>query len=175
MDLLPDGFFTLLFAFRFFYRVRVFLGEIGDMSLSAQAKVLRALQENKISRVGSDKEIKVNVRVLAATNKNLTEEIKNSNFREDLFHRLNVIPIHVPSLNERIDDIPILVDYFLNLICNEQGIPVKSINKKAIDIFQKINWTGNIRELRNIIERLIILCDKEIEEKDVIMYTNVKS
>ena len=153
----------------------LFLDEIGDMSLSAQAKVLRALQENKISRVGSDKEIKVNVRVLAATNKNLTEEIKNSNFREDLFHRLNVIPIHVPSLNERIDDIPILVDYFLNLICNEQGIPVKSINKKAIDIFQKINWTGNIRELRNIIERLIILCDKEIEEKDVIMYTNVKS
>jgi len=153
----------------------LFLDEIGDMSLSAQAKVLRALQENKISRVGSDKEIKVNVRVLAATNKNLTEEINKSNFREDLFHRLNVIPIHVPSLNERKDDIPILADYFLSLICNEQGVPVKSINKKAIDVLQKINWTGNIRELRNIIERLIILCDKEIQDKDVILYANVKS
>jgi len=153
----------------------LFLDEIGDMSLSAQAKVLRALQENKISRVGSDKEIKVNVRVLAATNKNLTEEINKSNFREDLFHRLNVIPIHVPSLNERKDDIPILADYFLSLICNEQGVPVKSINKKAIDLLQKINWTGNIRELRNIIERLIILCDKEIQDKDVILYANVKS
>ena len=153
----------------------LFLDEIGDMSLSAQAKVLRALQENKISRVGSDKEIKVNVRVLAATNKNLTEEINKSNFREDLFHRLNVIPIHVPSLNERKDDIPILADYFLSLICNEQGVPVKSINKKAIDVLQKINWTGNIRELRNIIERLIILCDKEIQEKDVLMYANVKN
>ncbi len=153
----------------------IFLDEIGDMSLSAQAKVLRALQENKISRVGSDKEIKVDVRVLAATNKNLSEEIKKSNFREDLFHRLNVIPIHVPSLNERKDDIPILTDYFLNLICNEQGVPIKSINKKAIDVLQKINWTGNIRELRNIIERLIILCDKEIQEKDVTMYANVKS
>jgi DNA-binding NtrC family response regulator len=153
----------------------LFLDEIGDMSLSAQAKVLRALQENKISRVGSDKEIKVNVRVLAATNKNLTEEIDKSNFREDLFHRLNVIPIHVPSLNERKDDIPILADYFLSLICNEQGVPVKSINKKAIDVLQKINWTGNIRELRNIIERLIILCDKEIQDKDVILYANVKS
>ncbi len=153
----------------------LFLDEIGDMSLSAQAKVLRALQENKISRVGSDKEIKVNVRVLAATNKNLAEEIDKSNFREDLFHRLNVIPIHVPSLNERKDDIPILADYFLSLICNEQGVPVKSINKKAIDVLQKINWTGNIRELRNIIERLIILCDKEIQDKDVILYANVKS
>ena len=145
------------------------------MSLSAQAKVLRALQENKISRVGSDKEIKVNVRVLAATNKNLFEEIKNSNFREDLYHRLNVIPIHVPSLNERKDDIPILTNHFLSIICNEQGIPVKSINKKAVEVLQKINWTGNIRELRNIIERLIILCDKEIQEKDVLMYANVKN
>ena len=153
----------------------LFLDEIGDMSLSAQAKVLRALQENKISRVGSDKEIKVNVRVLAATNKNLFEEIKNSNFREDLYHRLNVIPIHVPSLNERKDDIPILTNHFLSIICNEQGIPVKSINKKAVEVLQKINWTGNIRELRNIIERLIILCDKEIEEKDVLMYANVKN
>ena len=153
----------------------LFLDEIGDMSLSAQAKVLRALQENKISRVGSDKEIKVNVRVLAATNKNLAEEIDKSNFREDLYHRLNVIPIHVPSLNERKGDIPILADYFLSLICNEQGVPVKSINKKAIDVLQKINWTGNIRELRNIIERLIILCDKEIQDKDVILYANVKS
>tara|TARA_B100001939_G_scaffold323684_1_gene315086 strand:+ start:85 stop:1254 length:1170 start_codon:yes stop_codon:yes gene_type:complete len=153
----------------------LFLDEIGDMSLSAQAKVLRALQENKISRVGSDKEIKVNVRVLAATNKNLFEEIKNSNFREDLYHRLNVIPIHVPSLNERKDDIPILTNHFLSIICNEQGIPVKSINKKAVGVLQKINWTGNIRELRNIIERLIILCDKEIQEKDVLMYANVKN
>lgn len=153
----------------------LFLDEIGDMSLSAQAKVLRALQENKISRVGSDKEIKVNVRVLAATNKNLFEEIKNSNFREDLYHRLNVIPIHVPSLNERKDDIPILTNHFLSIICNEQGIPVKSINKKAVEVLQKINWTGNIRELRNIIERLIILCDKEIQEKDVLMYANVKN
>ena len=153
----------------------LFLDEIGDMSLSAQAKVLRALQENKISRVGSDKEIKVNVRVLAATNKNLFEEIKNSNFREDLYHRLNVIPIRVPSLNERKDDIPILTNHFLSIICNEQGIPVKSINKKAVEVLQKINWTGNIRELRNIIERLIILCDKEIQEKDVLMYANVKN
>ena len=153
----------------------LFLDEIGDMSLSAQAKVLRALQENKISRVGSDKEIKVNVRVLAATNKNLFEEIKNSNFREDLYHRLNVIPIHVPSLNERKDDIPTLTNHFLSIICNEQGIPVKSINKKAVEVLQKINWTGNIRELRNIIERLIILCDKEIQEKDVLMYANVKN
>ncbi len=153
----------------------LFLDEIGDMSLSAQAKVLRALQENKISRVGSDKEIKVNVRVLAATNKNLAEEINNTNFREDLFHRLNVIPIHVPSLNERKDDIPILTNHFLNIICNEQGIPEKKIDNKALEMLQKINWTGNIRELRNIIERLIILCDNEINEADVKMHSNIKS
>jgi DNA-binding NtrC family response regulator len=151
----------------------LFLDEIGDMSLSAQAKVLRALQENKISRVGSDKEIKVDVRILAATNKDLKDEISKGNFREDLFHRLNVIPIKVPSLNERKDDIPILVDYFLDLICKDQGIPLKSIKNEALQLLQEINWTGNIRELRNIIERLIILSGKEITSKDVKMYTNI--
>ena len=151
----------------------LFLDEIGDMSLSAQAKVLRALQENKISRVGSDKEIKVDVRILAATNKDLKVEISKGNFREDLFHRLNVIPIKVPSLNERKDDIPILVDYFLDLICKDQGIPLKSIKNEALQLLQEINWTGNIRELRNIIERLIILSGKEITSNDVKMYTNI--
>lgn len=145
----------------------IFLDEIGDMSLSAQTKVLRALQENEISRVGSDKNIKVNVRVFAATNKDLKEEIEKGNFREDLFHRLNVIPIHVPALDDRKSDIPLLVDYFLDQICKEQGIQVKNIDKKAIEALQKRSWPGNIRELRNVVERLIILGGNKISEEDV--------
>jgi len=148
----------------------IFLDEIGDMSLSAQAKVLRALQENTISRVGSDKSIKVDVRVLAATNKNLREEIKENRFREDLYHRLSVILIEVPTLNERKDDIPILADHFMVQICNEHGISKRDIDKKAIDALKNINWTGNIREFRNVLERLIILCDTRITEKDVKMF-----
>ena len=148
----------------------LFLDEIGDMSLSAQAKVLRALQENKISRVGGDKEIKVDVRIVAATNKDLQYEIKEGNFREDLFHRLNVIPIKVPSLNNRIEDIPELAKHFLITICKNQGIQVKKISNKAMKELQNISWTGNIRQLRNVIERLIILCDNEITENDVKSY-----
>jgi len=148
----------------------IFLDEIGDMSLSAQAKVLRALQENKISRVGSDKDINVNVRVVAATNKNLKEEIDNSHFREDLYHRLSVILIHVPSLNERLDDIPLLADYFNQLICDEYGTSPRVIKDDAIKELQKITWTGNIREFRNVLERLIILCEKDITGKDVIAF-----
>ena len=153
----------------------LFLDEIGDMSLSAQAKVLRALQENKISRVGSDKEIKVNVRILAATNKDLKTEIKAGNFREDLFHRLNVIPIHVPSLNDRKEDIPILVNHFLSTICSDQGIQEKSIMEDAVILLQNINWTGNIRELRNIVERLIILGGEKINASDVKTYTAIQN
>lgn len=145
----------------------IFLDEIGDMSLSAQTKVLRALQENEVSRVGSDKIIKVNVRVFAATNKNLKEEIENGNFREDLFHRLNVIPIHVPSLDERKEDIPLLVDHFTELICTEQGVQLKSFDPKAIKSLQERSWPGNIRELRNVIERLIILGSQKISKEDV--------
>lgn len=145
----------------------LFLDEIGDMSLSAQAKVLRALQEHKISRVGSDKDITVNVRVIAATNKNLTKEIELGNFREDLYHRLSVIIIHVPALNERLEDIPLLSAHFNELICGEYGIQPKQITPDAIDELKKLKWTGNIRELRNVIERLIILSDKEITGKDV--------
>jgi DNA-binding NtrC family response regulator len=145
----------------------LFLDEIGDMSLSAQAKVLRALQENKISRVGGDKEIKVNVRVIAATNKDLEQEIEHHNFREDLFHRLNVIPIHVPSLDERKEDIPLLTDYFLELICGEMGISRKTISPEAVNGLQQRSWPGNIREFRNVIERLIILGGKEISANDV--------
>ncbi len=148
----------------------IFLDEIGDMSLSAQAKVLRALQENKISRVGSDKQIKVDVRVIAATNKNLKEEIAAKRFREDLYHRISVILIHVPSLNERIEDIPVLAEYFLNQISKEHGTAKPKIDNSAIKELQKINWTGNIREFRNVIERLIILCDKKITAKDVKLY-----
>jgi len=151
----------------------LFLDEVGDMSLSAQAKVLRALQENKITRVGGDKAIIVNTRIIAATNKNLKEEIKNGNFREDLYHRLNVIPIHVPSLNERKSDIPLLTDYFIEEICKEQGCQKKEILKNAYKELTKINWTGNIRELRNVIERLIILTDNKIEAKDVLKYGNI--
>jgi two-component system nitrogen regulation response regulator NtrX len=148
----------------------IFLDEIGDMSLSAQAKVLRALQENKISRVGSDKDINVNVRVVAATNKNLKEEIDKSRFREDLYHRLSVILVQVPSLNERLEDIPLLTDYFNQLICEEYGTTPRVIKEDAIKELQKINWTGNIREFRNVLERLIILCEKEITGKDVISF-----
>ncbi|HOK86898.1 sigma-54-dependent transcriptional regulator [Tenuifilum sp.] len=145
----------------------LFLDEIGDMSLSAQAKVLRALQENKISRVGSDKDITVNVRVIAATNKNLTQEIEKGNFREDLYHRLSVIIINVPPLCDRLEDIPLLAQHFNEQICAEYGIPPKVINPDAIEELQKLKWTGNIRELRNVIERLIILCDKQITGNDV--------
>lgn len=153
----------------------IFLDEIGDMSASAQAKVLRALQENKITRVGGEKEIKVDVRVLAATNKNLRQEIEEGNFREDLYHRLNVIPIHVPSLNERKNDIPILANHFLAIICEDQGIPMKEIDEKGIAALQGVDWTGNIRELRNIIERLVILCDNIITGDDVFLYANPKA
>ncbi|MGN0187058.1 MAG: sigma-54-dependent transcriptional regulator [Paludibacteraceae bacterium] len=145
----------------------IFLDEIGDMSLSAQAKVLRCLQENVISPVGSDKLVKINVRVIAATNKNLRKEIEAGNFREDLFHRLNVIPIHVPSLAERPDDIPLLVEHFTTQICEEQGIAVKSFNRDAVKLLQQHTWLGNIRELRNVVERLIILSGKEITANDV--------
>lgn len=148
----------------------IFLDEIGDMSLSAQAKVLRALQENKISRVGSDKQIKVDVRIIAATNKNLKEEIAAKRFREDLYHRISVILINVPTLNERKDDIPILAEHFINQISKEHGTTAKKIDKTAIKELQKINWTGNIREFRNVIERLIILCDKKISAEDVKLY-----
>lgn len=152
----------------------IFLDEIGDMSLSAQAKVLRALQENKITRVGGDKEIKVNVRVLAATNKDLKKEILKGNFREDLYHRLSVILIHVPSLNDRKEDIPLLAEHFLKSIAEESSSPKKEITKEAIKELQKINWTGNIREFRNVIERLIILGEKTITEKDVVAYAKAK-
>jgi two-component system nitrogen regulation response regulator NtrX len=148
----------------------LFLDEIGDMSLSAQAKVLRALQENKITRVGSDKDIHVNVRVITATNKNIKKEIENNNFREDLYHRLSVILIHVPSLNEREDDIPLLAEHFNALICNEYGMSKKVIRKDALKELQKIEWTGNIREFRNVLERLIILCREDITGKDVLAY-----
>ena len=152
----------------------IFLDEIGDMSSSAQAKVLRALQENKITRVGGEKEIKVNVRVLAATNKNLRQEIEAGNFREDLYHRLNVIPIHVPSLNDRKDDIPLLANHFLAIICEDQGLPLKEIDESGITALKNVNWTGNIRELRNIIERLVILCGDTIIGDDVNLYANPK-
>lgn len=148
----------------------LFLDEIGDMSLAAQTKVLRALQESEITRVGSDKVIKVNVRVLAATNKNLQKEIEAGNFREDLFHRLNVIPIAVPALNERLEDIPLLVDYFVGQICAEQGIAAKTFDAAAIKALQSKDWTGNIRQLRNVVERLIILAGNKITAEDVEMY-----
>ncbi len=150
----------------------LFLDEIGDMSLSAQAKVLRALQENKITRVGSDKDINVNVRIIAATNKNMKLEIEENKFREDLYHRLSVILIHVPDLNERSEDIPELARHFNELICQEYGMPEKEITKDAIQELQKITWTGNIREFRNVLERLIILCDKQITGKDVAAFAS---
>ena len=148
----------------------LFLDEIGDMSLPAQAKVLRALQEQKIQRVGSDKDIRVDVRVLAATNKNLLQEIAEGRFREDLYHRLAVILIDVPSLGERKEDIPLLVDYFAHKIAQEQGTSVKIFNKKSVQMLQLYPWTGNIRELRNVVERLIILGGEEITEQDVQAY-----
>jgi len=148
----------------------LFLDEIGDMSLAAQTKVLRALQESEITRVGSDKAIKVNVRVLAATNKNLAEEIKAGNFREDLFHRLNVIPIAVPALNDRLEDIPLLVAHFTEQICAEQGIALKTFDADAIKALQTKDWTGNIRQLRNVVERLIILAGAKITKADVDLY-----
>ena len=148
----------------------LFLDEIGDMSLSAQAKVLRALQENEITRVGSDKPVKVNVRVLAATNKDLKKEIAEGRFREDLYHRLNVIPIHVPALDDRKDDIPLLINHFLEQICHEQGWKTKSFSAEAITALQQRSWPGNIRELRNVVERLIILSGDVITEQDVQLF-----
>lgn len=150
----------------------LFLDEIGDMSASAQAKVLRALQENTIQRVGGEKNISVNPRIVAATNKNLRKEIEDGNFREDLFHRLSVILIHVPSLNERKTDIPLLADHFLTMVCSEHGIPRKKFTDDALEALKNTNWTGNIRELRNIIERMVILCDKEITGFDVNTFSN---
>ncbi len=148
----------------------LFLDEIGDMSLAAQAKVLRALQENKITRVGGEKEINVDVRVVAATNKDINKEIYSGNFREDLYHRLSVILINVPSLNQREEDIPLLANYFLESIIKEHNMPVKSFEDDALKALQKITWTGNIRELRNVVERLAILCDKVISANDVVTY-----
>ncbi len=148
----------------------LFLDEIGDMSLSAQSKVLRALQENKIMRVGGEKELTVDVRVIAATNKNVPEEIKKGTFREDLYHRLSVILINVPSLHERADDIPLLANHFIEEVCQSQGKPVMAFTKEAFVEMKKIKWTGNVRELRNVVERLAILCDKTITDKDVKMF-----
>ncbi len=148
----------------------LFLDEIGDMSLSAQAKVLRALQENKITRVGGEKEITVDVRVLAASNKNLPEEIKKGNFREDLYHRLSVIVMRVPPLRERLDDIPLLVQYFNSELSSSHGKPDKNITDEALKMLQTFRWTGNVRELHNVVERLLILCDKEITENDITAY-----
>jgi DNA-binding NtrC family response regulator len=153
----------------------IFLDEVGDMSLSAQAKVLRALQENKITRVGGEKEINVNVRVIAATNKDLMKEIATGKFREDLYHRLAVIIIDVPPLTERPDDIPTLVEHFAEEICHDYGVNVKSFNNKAIKKLQALTWTGNIRELRNVVERLIILSGDTVNEKDVEQYVTPAS
>ncbi|WP_339651775.1 sigma-54 dependent transcriptional regulator [uncultured Maribacter sp.] len=150
----------------------IFLDEIGDMSLSAQAKVLRALQESKISRVGSDKDIKVDVRVIAATNKDLKKEIEEGNFREDLYHRLAVILIQVPSLNERRDDIPLLIEHFSNKITEEQGMAAKTFSDSAIKLLKAYDWTGNIRELRNVVERLIILGGQNVSEDDVKLFAS---
>jgi transcriptional regulator with GAF, ATPase, and Fis domain len=148
----------------------LFLDEIGDMSLAAQAKVLRALQENKITRVGGDKEIKVDTRVVAATNKELRKEIAEGRFREDLFHRLSVIPIHVPDLKDRAGDIPELIEHFLAKVCEEQGIAAKKMSDKAVKELQKLPWTGNVRELRNVVERLVILSGPEVTDADVKRY-----
>lgn len=150
----------------------LFLDEIGDMSLSAQAKVLRALQENKITRVGGEKDIDVDVRIIAATNKDLLEEIDKGAFRMDLYHRLSVILIHVPSLNERTEDIPLLAEKFIKEICEDNGIPRKSFTPGALQELKKLNWTGNIRELRNVIERLVILGDQRITEQDVVSFAS---
>ncbi len=148
----------------------LFMDEIGDMSLSAQAKVLRALQESRISRVGSDKDIEVNVRVIAATNKNLREEIQKGNFREDLYHRIGVIVVRVPALREHAKDIPLLVEHFIRTISEEYGTPAKQIEPQAVEALQTMPWTGNIRELRNVVERLLILSEERITAEDVRMY-----
>ena len=153
----------------------LFLDEIGDMSLSAQAKVLRALQEGKITRVGADKDINVDVRVIAATNKDLMKEVEAKNFRLDLYHRLSVILIHVPSLNERRSDIPLLVERFLEDICTDYGIATKVISDDALKLLQEYNWTGNIRELRNIVERLVILSGKNISKEDIKNHVQLKN
>jgi two-component system nitrogen regulation response regulator NtrX len=150
----------------------IFLDEIGDMSLSAQAKVLRALQESKISRVGSDRDIKVDVRVVAATNKDLNKEITEGRFREDLYHRLAVILINVPALNDRRDDIPLLVDFFTIKISQEQGTPKKTFSPEAINLLKEYDWTGNIRELRNVVERLIILGENEVSANDIKLFAS---
>lgn len=152
----------------------IFLDEIGDMSLAAQAKVLRALQENVIQRVGSEKDTKIDCRVLAATNKDLRKEIEAGRFREDLFHRIAIILIHVPALNDRRDDIPLLAEHFLTVVCNDHGISRKVFDEKAIQALTAINWTGNIRELRNVIERLVILAGDVITEQDVNLFANPK-
>ena len=151
----------------------LFLDEIGDMSLAAQAKGLRVLQEKKLSRVGSDKDIEVDVRVIAATNKDLKAEIEKGNFREDLYHRLSVIVLHVPSLDERKDDIPILVDYFIDQVCTESGMPKKAVSPEAMKLLQEKSWTGNIRELRNVVERLLILGSNPVSAQDVRDYVNI--
>ena len=151
----------------------LFLDEIGDMSLAAQAKVLRVLQEKKLSRVGSDKDIEVDVRVIAATNKDLKAEIEKGNFREDLYHRLSVIVLHVPYLDERKDDIPILVDYFIDQVCTESGMPKKAVSPEAMKLLQEKSWTGNIRELRNVVERLLILGSNPVSAQDVRDYVNI--
>ena len=148
----------------------LFMDEIGDMSLSAQAKVLRALQESKISRVGSDKDVEVDVRVVAATNKNLRDEIRKGNFREDLYHRIGVIIVKVPALRDHPDDIPLLIEYFIGKICGEYNLPVKKIDPEALDALKTMPWSGNIRELRNVIERLIILSGDRITADDVKSY-----
>jgi DNA-binding NtrC family response regulator len=150
----------------------LFLDEIGDMSMAAQAKVLRAIQEGKITRVGGDKEIKVDVRIVAATNKNLLDEIEKGNFRMDLYHRLSVILIHVPTLNERAEDIPMIADKFLAEICEENAMQPKKFTPDGYRALQDVNWTGNIRELRNVIERLVILCEENISGDNVYMYSN---
>jgi DNA-binding NtrC family response regulator len=152
----------------------IFLDEIGDMSLAAQAKVLRALQENVIQRVGSEKDTKIDCRVIAATNKDLRKEIEEGRFREDLFHRIAIILIHVPALNDRREDIPLLAEHFLTVVCKDHGIARKSLDEKAIQALSTINWTGNIRELRNVIERLVILAGDMITEQDVNLFANPK-
>ncbi len=150
----------------------LFLDEIGDMSMAAQAKVLRAIQEGKITRVGGDKEIKVDVRIVAATNKNLLEEIEKGQFRMDLYHRLSVILMHVPTLNERKEDIVLIAEHFLEDICAENGLALKTFTPDGYDALKEVNWTGNIRELRNVVERLVILCGEAISGEDVYMYSN---
>ncbi len=150
----------------------LFMDEIGDMSLAAQAKVLRVLQERKLSRVGSDRDLEVNVRVVAATNKDLLDEVSKGNFREDLYHRLSVIVIHVPPLAQRIEDVPLLVDHFIGKICSEYGVPRKKVDKEAVAELKRMGWRGNIRELRNVVERLIILSGNDITLDDVRTYAS---